>query len=71
MLELHGDKPELYKLAAQWELEECLCVEKARKFLINGIHIHKESRLLFIEAFKLELIHASNKRKDLKGILLY
>lgn len=68
MLEQHSDKPELFKLAAQWELEECLNVDKARKFLLSGLHIHKESRLLFTEAFKLELIHASNLRKQCKGL---
>lgn len=69
MLEQHSDKPELFQLAAQWELEECMCVSKARKFLLNGLHIHKESRLLFKEAFKLELIHANNLRKEAKGEL--
>uniref|UniRef100_A0A1B6E402 U3 small nucleolar RNA-associated protein 6 homolog n=1 Tax=Clastoptera arizonana TaxID=38151 RepID=A0A1B6E402_9HEMI len=66
MLELHSDKEDLFRIAARWELEECLCVEKARKYLINGLHIHKESRLLFTEAFNLELVNASNKRKELK-----
>lgn len=66
MLELHGSaKPELYKLAAQWEFEECQCVEKARKFLLNGLHIHKDSKLLYKEAFKLELNYANLMRKEL------
>lgn len=66
MLELHGSaKPELYKLAAQWEFEECQCVEKARKFLLNGLHIHKDSKLLYKEAFKLELNYANSMRKEL------
>jgi len=64
MLELHGDKPTLFKLAAQWEFDECQCVEKARKFLLNGLHIHKDSRVLYTEAVRLELSYAQMKRKE-------
>ncbi|KAL1129255.1 hypothetical protein AAG570_013784 [Ranatra chinensis] len=69
MLELHGDKASMFKLAAQLEFEDCQCVEKARKFLLNGLHIHKDSKLLYTEAFKLELNFANLKRKEILGKL--
>ncbi|KAG8320343.1 U3 small nucleolar RNA-associated protein 6 homolog [Homalodisca vitripennis] len=65
MLELHGgSRPELFKMAANWELNECNCIEKARKYLMMGLHLHKDSKMLLTEAFRLELIDADRNRKE-------
>ena len=68
MLELHGDKPSLFKLAAQWEYDECHSIERARKFVHQGLHIHKESTTLYAEAFRIELEYANQKLEKNKGI---
>ncbi|XP_054263030.1 U3 small nucleolar RNA-associated protein 6 homolog [Macrosteles quadrilineatus] len=67
MLDQHGhSKPELYKLAAKIELDDCNDIEKARKYLLMGIHVHKDNKSLLTEAFRLELIDAERKRKELE-----
>ncbi|XP_066901466.1 U3 small nucleolar RNA-associated protein 6 homolog [Halyomorpha halys] len=66
MLELHGDKPALFKIAASWEFNECHSIERARKFIHQGLHIHKDSKLLFTEGFKLELAYANQKLSQAK-----
>ncbi|XP_014486143.1 PREDICTED: U3 small nucleolar RNA-associated protein 6 homolog [Dinoponera quadriceps] len=55
MLQMHGDKPRCWHIAACWELKENNDKEKARNLLLNGLHLHSKSQLLYIEAFRLEL----------------
>nr|BAN20997.1 hepatocellular carcinoma-associated antigen [Riptortus pedestris] len=65
LLELHGaDKPSLFKLAAQWEFDECHSIERARKFIHQGLHTHKDSKMLFTEGFRLELAYAKLKLEE-------
>ncbi|CAH1398066.1 unnamed protein product [Nezara viridula] len=66
MLELGDQKPALYKLAANWEFDECHSIERARKFIREGLLIHKESKLLFKEAFSLELSYINQKMEQSK-----
>lgn len=67
MLELHGDKPSLFKIAANWEYNECHSIERARKFIHRGIHVHKDSKLLYTEGFRLELAYANQKLLQAKA----
>lgn len=68
MLEQHGpSKPELFELAAKIELHDCNDIDKARRYLSMGIHVHKDNKSLLTEAFRLELIDADKKRKEMKG----
>lgn len=55
MLQIHGDKPECWHIAATWELEEKKNKHNAQQFLLRGLQLHPESQLLYIDAFKLEL----------------
>ncbi|XP_067003125.1 U3 small nucleolar RNA-associated protein 6 homolog [Anabrus simplex] len=64
MLQVHSDKPLLWKLAAQWEFEDCHSVENARQFLLRGLRFHPDSKVLYTEAFRLELQYAALKRKQ-------
>ncbi|KAJ1529821.1 hypothetical protein ONE63_006562 [Megalurothrips usitatus] len=66
MLQVHSDKPQLWKLAAKWEFEESLSVENARQFLLRGLRAHPDSRLLYAEAFRMELHYAAKKRAELE-----
>ncbi|XP_026277503.1 U3 small nucleolar RNA-associated protein 6 homolog [Frankliniella occidentalis] len=66
MLQVHSDKPQLWKLAAKWEFEESQSVENARQFLLRGLRAHPESRLLYAEAFRMELHYAAKKRAELE-----
>ncbi|PNF31407.1 U3 small nucleolar RNA-associated protein 6-like protein [Cryptotermes secundus] len=64
MLQVHSDKPKLWRLAANWEFEESHSVENARQFLLRGLRFHPGSKCLFAEAFRLELQYAAMKRKQ-------
>ncbi|XP_011883955.1 PREDICTED: U3 small nucleolar RNA-associated protein 6 homolog, partial [Vollenhovia emeryi] len=55
MLQVHRDKPKCWHIAACWELEENKNKHGARQYLLRGLQIHPDSRLLYIDAFKLEL----------------
>lgn len=66
MLQVHSDKPQLWKLAAKWEFEESQSVENARQFLLRGLRAHPDSRLLYAEAFRMELHYAAKKRTELE-----
>lgn len=71
MLELHKDKPVLFKLAANWEYDTCQSIERARKFIRQGLLIHKESKLLFKAAFRLELSYIDQKMEQSKGVFFF
>nr|CAD7261308.1 unnamed protein product [Timema shepardi] len=64
MLQAHSDKPFLWKFAAQLEFEDMHSVENARQYLLRGLRFHPECRLLYLEAFKLELVYAQMKCKE-------
>lgn len=59
MLQVHQDKPKCWHIAARWEIEENKNKQNARQFLLRGLHIHPNSQLLFVDAFKLELDDAA------------
>ncbi|XP_069701593.1 U3 small nucleolar RNA-associated protein 6 homolog [Periplaneta americana] len=64
MMQVHSDKPNLWSFAAKWEFEENHSVENARQFLLRGLRFHPESKVLYSEAFRLELQYAARKRKQ-------
>lgn len=64
MLSVHSHKPQLWKLAATWEFEHNGSVENARHFLLRGLKHHPDSKILYMEAFRLELMYTSMKRKQ-------
>lgn len=67
MLEVHDDKPILFKMAADWEFYDCHSIERARKFILKGLQIHKDSKTIFAEAFKIELTYANQKLEQARG----
>lgn len=64
MLSLHKDKPQLFCTAAQTEFNVTGDMERARVYLLNGIRFHKDSELLYREAFAMELAYAMHMRAD-------
>jgi hypothetical protein len=49
MLQVHSDKPNLWRFAANCEFEESHSVENARQFLLRGLRFHPESKVLYAE----------------------
>lgn len=64
MLEVHHDKPQIFRVAAKCEFEDFNSINKARKILTNGLHLHKDDKLLYKEAFSLEVKYAAQKREE-------
>ncbi|XP_039284674.1 U3 small nucleolar RNA-associated protein 6 homolog [Nilaparvata lugens] len=67
LLNIHGNIPSLFKFAANWELEACKSIEKARKHLQDGLLLHADSVMLHLELFRLQLIHINktlNEKQD-------
>ncbi|KAK2154426.1 hypothetical protein LSH36_269g09026 [Paralvinella palmiformis] len=63
MLQIHNRKPELWVLAAKWELEENLSMENARMLLQRGLRYNSKSEHLWQEYFRMELLNADKLRK--------
>ncbi|XP_015589192.1 U3 small nucleolar RNA-associated protein 6 homolog [Cephus cinctus] len=64
MLQVHQDKPKCWHIAARWEIEENQNIQNARQYLLRGLHIHPDSRLLYADSFRLELDEALSKVGD-------
>ncbi|XP_026732506.1 U3 small nucleolar RNA-associated protein 6 homolog [Trichoplusia ni] len=57
MLQIHGDKPKVWQLAAIWESKQLDNLENARNFLLKGLQRHPDSEVLYLELFDIELIN--------------
>jgi hypothetical protein len=60
MLQVHSDKPYLWRFAANWEFEESHSVENARQFLLRGLRFHPESKVLYAEVKTLKIQFSLN-----------
>lgn len=69
MLQVHNRKPELWVMAAKWEFEENNAADNARRFFMQSIRFHQDSRLLWTEYFRMELMYTDliRKRKEVLG----
>lgn len=56
MLQIHGEKPNVWQLASKWESKDQDNVDNARSFLLKGIQRHADSEVLYLELFDIELI---------------
>ncbi|XP_064604672.1 U3 small nucleolar RNA-associated protein 6 homolog [Liolophura sinensis] len=63
MLQIHNKKPDLWLLAAKWEFEENVNSENARSLLQRGLRFNSDSRKLWLEYYRMELLFAEKMRK--------
>ncbi|XP_057310891.1 U3 small nucleolar RNA-associated protein 6 homolog [Hydractinia symbiolongicarpus] len=70
MIQKHSSNQEVWLLAAKFELEEANNVENARSLLQRALRVHKLSKKLWHESFRLELLHVDKikKRRKLLGV---
>jgi U3 small nucleolar RNA-associated protein 6 len=69
-IQLHPTKPSVWILASKWEFEDNANIGSARILLQRAIRVNKESKLLWLEYFKLELLwieKIKQRRKILFG----
>ncbi|KAL4240664.1 U3 snoRNP protein [Mactra antiquata] len=69
MLQIHNKKPDLWVSAAKYEFEHNTNPDTARSLLQRGIRFNDDSRKLWIEYYRLELMFAEQmrQRKQLLG----
>lgn len=68
LLQYHPDKPNLWIMAAKWEFEENKNIPNSRSLLQRGLRVNSSSQQLWLEYFRMELLHVEkihNRRKVL------
>ena len=70
LLQTHGDLPEVWLTVAKYNFESSGNIENARTIMLKGLRLHKNSKCLWHEYFKLELLHVEKikARQSLLGI---
>lgn len=70
LIQKHAHNEEVWLLAAKHQVEYEQNMDAARSLLQKALRQHKESQNLWIEYFKLELLHVRKikKRRDLLGV---
>ncbi|KAM9481968.1 U3 small nucleolar RNA-associated protein 6 homolog [Clarias gariepinus] len=64
MLAIHPDKPNLWIMAAKCEMEDRDSSESARHLFLRALRFHPESKKVYQEYFRMELMHAERLRKQ-------
>ncbi|KAB5584673.1 hypothetical protein PHYPO_G00110190 [Pangasianodon hypophthalmus] len=64
MLAIHPDKPNLWIMAAKCEMEDRNSSESARHLFLRALRFHPESKKVYQEYFRMELLHAEKLRKQ-------
>ncbi|KAK6169354.1 hypothetical protein SNE40_020425 [Patella caerulea] len=69
MLQVHNKKPEIWILAAKWEFEN-KNAENARATLQRGLRFNPDSKKLWLEYYRMELLYTDKmqKRKKILGV---
>uniref|UniRef100_A0A8C8GV40 UTP6 small subunit processome component n=1 Tax=Oncorhynchus tshawytscha TaxID=74940 RepID=A0A8C8GV40_ONCTS len=68
MLAIHPEKPALWIMAAKSELEDRNLSESARQLFLRALRFHPESKKVYQEYFRMELLHAEKLRKQQKEL---
>ncbi|XP_062401136.1 U3 small nucleolar RNA-associated protein 6 homolog isoform X2 [Sardina pilchardus] len=64
MLAVHPDKPALWIMAAKCEMEDRGSSESARHLFLRALRFHPESKKVYQEYFRMELMHAEKLRRQ-------
>ena len=70
LLRTHAHRPDVWKAAAQYEMEENNSPETARKLLLRALRVHPESTALWTAHFRMELQYVDllRQRQNLLGV---
>ncbi|XP_034544080.1 U3 small nucleolar RNA-associated protein 6 homolog [Notolabrus celidotus] len=64
MLAIHPDKPAMWIMAAKSELEDRDSSESARHLFLRALRFHPNSKKVYQEYFRMELLHCEKLRKQ-------
>ncbi|XP_072176694.1 U3 small nucleolar RNA-associated protein 6 homolog [Diadema setosum] len=65
LLKIHGNNPALWIMAAKFQLEDNKSAENARALFLRALRHHPTDQKLWVEYFRMELLHADKLRKRL------
>lgn len=70
LLQTHGNLPEVWLTVAKYNFESSGNIENTRTIMLKGLRLHKNSKCLWHEYFKLELLHVEKikARQNMLGI---
>lgn len=68
MLAIHPNKPALWIMAAKCEMEDRNSSESARQLFLRALRFHPDSKKVYQEYFRMELLHAEKLRKQQKAL---
>ncbi|XP_068672103.1 U3 small nucleolar RNA-associated protein 6 homolog [Montipora foliosa] len=70
VLQYHPDKPNLWIMAAKWEFEDNKNIPNSRSLLQRGLRVNPSSKQLWLEYFRMELLHVEKiqKRRAVLGL---
>lgn len=63
VLQYHPDKPNLWIMAAKWEFEENKNIPNSRTLLQRGLRVNPSAKQLWLEYFRMELLHVEKVKK--------
>ncbi|CAK8692663.1 unnamed protein product [Clavelina lepadiformis] len=66
LLQIHGNKPHMWVLAAKWEMECGDSMDKARALFMQAVKLHPDNKKVWWEFFRAELLFAEKLRRRLK-----
>uniref|UniRef100_A0A1B0CGG0 U3 small nucleolar rna-associated protein 6 n=2 Tax=Lutzomyia longipalpis TaxID=7200 RepID=A0A1B0CGG0_LUTLO len=58
MIQLHGDKPDVWLRAVVWEYEQTQNMERVKHFMLGGLQRHPDSCMLYSKFLKMKLLEA-------------
>ncbi|CAJ1053577.1 U3 small nucleolar RNA-associated protein 6 homolog [Xyrichtys novacula] len=64
MLAIHPDKPAIWIMAAKSELEDRSSSESARHIFLRALRFHPDNKKVYLEYFRMELLHCEKLRKQ-------
>ncbi|XP_065065900.1 U3 small nucleolar RNA-associated protein 6 homolog [Rhopilema esculentum] len=66
LTQIHGQNPSVWIMSAKWEFEENANIDNARALMQKALRLNPESKILWLEYFRLELLHVDKikKRKE-------
>lgn len=69
-LQFHSEKPSLWIMAAKWEFEDNNNVPNCRALFQRGLRVNSSSKQLWLEYFRMELLHLEKikKRRAVLGL---
>ncbi|KAL1005958.1 hypothetical protein UPYG_G00066160 [Umbra pygmaea] len=68
MLAIHPEKPALWIMAAKSEMEDRNSSESARHLFLRALRFHPESKKVYREYFRMELLHAEKLKQQQKEL---